>query len=84
MDSLWMANSREGEERNSSHTSGECVSCMWKMGVYCGGNLVVIPPKRRAGVLQMFHEAHPGIAHMKGFARGYVWWHNIDIEMESV
>lgn len=31
----------------------------------------------------MLHEAHPGIARMKSFARGYVWWPNMDESIED-
>ena len=47
------------------------------------GNRVVVLPKGRAQLLRMIHEAHPGIALIKNFARGYVWWPGIDKEMES-
>ena len=34
------------------------------------GNRVIVPSKGRSRVLQMMHEAHPGIARMKSLARG--------------
>ena len=45
------------------------------------GNGVVVPAKGRKRALEMFHEAHPGIARMKSLAHGYVWWLKIDSEV---
>jgi hypothetical protein len=39
-------------------------------GCVLWGSRVVIPVKARAQVITMLHEAHPGIARMKGLARG--------------
>ena len=46
------------------------------------GNRVIVPFMDRAQVLKMLHLAHPGIACMKSFARGYVGWPGFDQEME--
>ena len=43
-------------------------------GCVLSGNRVVVPSKGRSQVVQMLHEAQPGIARMKSLARGYVWW----------
>lgn len=48
------------------------------------GSRVVIPGKYRAKILKELHETHPEIVRMKGLARRYVYWKNIDAEIESL
>ena len=47
------------------------------------GNGVIVPPRGRAQVKAELHEAHPGISRMKAVARGFVWWPNMDHELED-
>ena len=46
------------------------------------GNNVVIPFQLREKILIELHENHPGIVRMKLLACSYVWWPNIDSEIE--
>ena len=57
-----------------------------ELSVYQGcllwGSRVVIPPQGRNAVLLELHEGHPGMTRMKALGRMYVWWPNVDTEIE--
>ena len=45
---------------------------------------MVLPQGRRLPpVVEELHETHPGICKMKSLARSYVWWPQMDKELES-
>ena len=52
-------------------------------GCLLWGNRVVIPPPGRETIIQELHEGHPGVTRMKMLARSYVWWPNMDCELEN-
>ena len=61
--------------RHELTVEGDCL--LW-------GIRVLVPLSLQERVLQELHQEHQGVAKMKTLARSYVWWPNLDKEVEAI
>lgn len=55
-----------------------------KKGCVLWGTRVVILSKMRSEVLAKIHSGHQGIVKSKALAHKYIWWPNLDQDLEKV
>ena len=48
------------------------------------GTRVIISSKLQPRVIVELHQSHAGIVKTKAMARSYIWWPNLDCEIEEV
>lgn len=74
--------SLEGRELQIFHARRDSLSAIEDCIMF--GDRLIIPTSQRQHVLEMMHRGHPGIERMKAVARSYVYWPNIDTDIEDM
>ena len=52
-------------------------------GILLWGSRIVVPPQGRNAILKQLHEGHPGMSRIKQVARSFVWWPDVDSQLEE-
>ncbi len=63
------------DRRNELSIERDCV--LW-------GTRVIVPEALRADVLELLHICHQGVVAVKSVARSFVWWPNINEQIETM
>ncbi|GFV23971.1 uncharacterized protein K02A2.6 [Trichonephila clavipes] len=69
--------------REGTDLQGREAQCTIEDGCIMYGQRVCIPRKFRKNVLEELHAGHLGIVKMKAIARSFVYWKNIDNDIEE-
>ena len=77
----WPSNSL-GDEFKAYTTRKDELSLL--DGCILWGSRVIIPPQGRRRVLAELHDTHPGASKMKSLVRSYVWWPNMNAEIDQL
>ena len=74
----------------SAHVDGDkpnyerCNELTVHQGCILWGMRVVIPNKIQDSMLEELHDGYMGVVKMKALARSYVWWPNINAQLEEL
>ena len=52
-------------------------------GCVLWGSRVIIPKSLQSAVLEELHCTHPSMTRMKELARSYIWWPNLNVQIEQ-
>ncbi|XP_059201274.1 uncharacterized protein K02A2.6-like [Centropristis striata] len=55
-----------------------------EQGCVLWGTRVIVPSKMRKSLLEEIHSGHQGIVKTKALARNFVWWPNLDSDVEQM
>ena len=58
-------------------------SVSYEDGILMWQGRIIVPEKFRLTIVETLHDGHPGIWAMRALAHFYVWWPNIDRDVEQ-
>ena len=68
--------------RHKGHTS-DADKLSTQDGILLWGSRIVLPPQGRSAILKQLYEGHPGMSRIKQVARSFIWWPDVDSQLEE-